>query len=135
MSRWAGYAHDRNAALRVMLHWLAVLVLAVPAVAAAAEPATSTTAPTVKWAVDPDDEWQGLPAGAGREPVFYTCSACHSLMMVRQQGLSRDVWDETLTWMVEEQKMDPMDPKDRELSLNYLSEWYGPDRKALNIKR
>jgi hypothetical protein len=28
-----------------------------------------------------------------------------------------------------------MDPKDRELSLDYLSEWYGPDRKALNIKR
>jgi cytochrome c len=112
---------------------LAVLVPVPGApIAAAAEPAKGAAAPPVKWAVDPDDEWQGLPEGPGREQVFYTCPACHSLMMVRQQGLSRDVWEETLDWMVKEQKMDPMDPKDRELALDYLAKWYGPDRKALN---
>lgn len=101
----------------------------------AGPPAVRAGVPTVRWAVDPDDEWQGLPEGAGREAVFYTCSACHSLMWVRQQGLSRDVWDETLDWMVTEQEMDPMDPKDRALAIDYLAEWFGPDRKALTQKR
>ncbi len=120
---------------------LLVLALAVLAsapgapIAAAAEPAKAAATPPVKWAVDPDDEWQGLPEDSGREQVFYACPACHSLMMVRQQGLSREVWDETLDWMVKEQKMEPMDPKDRALALDYLAKWYGPDRKALNRKK
>jgi cytochrome c len=67
--------------------------------------------------------------------VFYTCPACHSLMLVTQQGLSRAVWDETLDWMVQQQKMEPMDPKDRALALDYLATWYGPDRKGKNLKR
>ena len=107
-----------------------------PTVGAAPTPSVMRPgAPTVKWAVDPDDEWLGMPAGPGREVVFYSCPACHSLMMVRQQGLDRATWDETLDWMVAEQKMDPLDPKDRKLALDYLSEWFGPDRKALNRKK
>ena len=110
-------------------------VLPMAGTSVAAEPAGGAASPAVKWAVDPGDEWQGLPEDVGREQVFYTCPACHSLMMVRQQGLSRDVWDETLDWMVKEQKMDPMDTQDRELALDYLAKWYGPDRKALNRKK
>ncbi|MEE9301426.1 MAG: hypothetical protein V3V17_09935 [Alphaproteobacteria bacterium] len=37
-----------------------------------------------------------------------------------QQRLSRDVWDETLDWMVEEQDMPELDPEARELILDYL---------------
>lgn len=49
-----------------------------------------------------EEDWQGLPPGSGREQVFYLCQACHSLAIVKQQGLSRDAWDESLTWMVKE---------------------------------
>ncbi len=73
------------------------------------------------------EEYGGLPAGPGREEVFYTCQACHSLAIVKQQGLDRDSWDETLVWMVEEQTMDPLDPEDRKLILDYLTTHYGRD--------
>ena len=74
-----------------------------------------------------EEDWQGLPAGPGREEVFYLCQRCHSLAIVKQQGLDRNSWDETLVWMVEEQGMDPLDPEDRGLILNYLTTHYGRD--------
>ena len=85
----------------------------------AAEPAASGTGEA--------EEFGGLPAGPGREEVFYTCQACHSLAIVKQQGLDRDSWDETLVWMVEEQALDPLDPEERKLILDYLTTHYGRD--------
>jgi cytochrome c len=73
-----------------------------------------------------DQDWQGLPAGPGREEVFYACNACHSLMLVTQQGMSRDRWDETLEWMVEEQGMSEIeDVATRDLILDYLATHFG----------
>ena len=83
-------------------------------------------APTVAQQSDEDD-YGGLPPGPGREEVFYACQACHSLMIVVQQGLTRHRWDETLTWMVEEQGMPELDEDERVLVLDYLAEHYGPD--------
>jgi len=76
------------------------------------------------WAAEEDD-WQGLPPDPGREAVFYTCQACHSLAIVKQQGLSRDSWDETLDWMIEEQGMPEPEPEERALILDYLSTHFG----------
>lgn len=71
-------------------------------------------------------DWQGLPPGPGREEVFYTCNACHSLMIVTQQGMSRQRWDETLVWMVEDQGMAEIkDAATRELILDYLTTHFG----------
>ncbi len=71
-------------------------------------------------------DWRGLPPGPGREEIFYGCSSCHSLMLVTQQGLSRDSWDETLEWMVEEQGMAEIeDATTRDLILDYLSTHFG----------
>lgn len=72
-----------------------------------------------------EDGWQGLPAAPGRELVFGICQACHSLAIVKQQGLDRDSWDETLEWMVEEQGMPPLDAENRDLVLDYLATYYG----------
>ena len=73
-----------------------------------------------------DEElWQGLPAGPGREMVFGLCQACHSLAIVKQQGLDRESWDETLVWMVKEQGMPPLDPENLKLVLDYLATHYG----------
>ncbi len=74
-----------------------------------------------------EEDWQGLPAGSGREEVFYLCQACHSLAIVKQQGLDRASWDESLDWMVEEHEMDPLEPEDRKLILDYLTAHYGRD--------
>lgn len=76
---------------------------------------------------DDADQWDGLAPGRGREEVFYQCQPCHSLAIVKQQRLSRRVWDETLVWMVEEQGMPEPDPAEREAILEYLSTRLGPD--------
>lgn len=65
-------------------------------------------------------ENSGLPAGPGREEVFYACQACHSLHTVLQQRLPRWEWVHTLDWMVEEQGMAELEPEERELILDYL---------------
>jgi cytochrome c len=73
-----------------------------------------------------EEDWGGLPPGPGREEVYYGCQACHSLRIVVQQGLSRDSWDETLVWMVDEQGMPELEPEEHELILDYLAKNYGP---------
>ena len=75
------------------------------------------------------DEWDGLPADPGREEVFGICGACHSLMIVKQQGLDRESWEETLVWMVEEQGMPELDPETLSLILGYLARHYGIDSR------
>lgn len=67
-----------------------------------------------------------LPAGPGKEQVVAYCQACHSLKIVQQQGLDRESWDETLTWMVEEQEMPALEPDERALILDYLSTHRSP---------
>ncbi|WP_250684631.1 c-type cytochrome [Photobacterium galatheae] len=66
-----------------------------------------------------------LTPGKNMALVAAICSACHSLYLVTQQGLSKERWDELLTWMVEEQGMDELAPDDREAVLVYLSTYYG----------
>ena len=76
---------------------------------------------------DPAD-FGGLPEGPAQAEVYGVCSACHSLMIVQQQGLSENSWRDTLDWMIEEQGMAqlPDDMLDRIAA--YLAEHYGPDR-------
>ena len=64
----------------------------------------------------------GLPSDTGGEEMVIFCAPCHSLKLVAQQGLSRDVWEETIQWMYDEHEMEPMDPADHKLVLDYLSE-------------
>ncbi len=66
-----------------------------------------------------------LTPGENMELVAAICSACHSLHMVAQQGLSRKRWDKMLDWMIEEQGMEELDDDVREAVLDYLSKYYG----------
>lgn len=77
--------------------------------------------------IDMEAELAMLPDGAGKEEVFYTCVVCHSIRTVVQQKLSKNMWDETLDWMVDEQGMPELDDEDRTVILNYLSEHVSPD--------
>ncbi|QPC42289.1 hypothetical protein HW532_05970 [Kaustia mangrovi] len=77
-----------------------------------------------------DELGSDWPEGPGREDVGYFCSACHSLAIVKQQGLTRGQWDEMFDWMVEEQGMPELEGEMREEFLDYLSENFGPDDRG-----
>lgn len=99
----------------------AMMLAAVTDVACADTPAFE--APPINDA----ENFGGLPEGAGREIVFYQCAICHSTRIVLQQRLSRDSWDETLDWMVEEQGMAEPTPEIRRTVLDYLTTHLNPD--------
>ncbi len=83
---------------------------------------------------DAEDDFGGLPPGPGQEETFYACGACHSVRLVIQQGLSRERWDETLVWMVQEQEMERLEPDERKLILDYLSTYITPEWHDQRIK-
>jgi hypothetical protein len=65
----------------------------------------------------PDD----LPPGPGREATFYFCTACHGTAIIKAQGMRRDQWDESLTWMESRHNMPRPEPAAREAMLDYLA--------------
>ena len=84
---------------------------------------------------DPEGEqeqvlFRGMPDDDGRLEVFGFCGSCHSIDLVLQQGLSRGVWEQVLVEMVRDHEMAPLQPDVRVKVLDYLEEYYGPDRKA-----
>ena len=84
---------------------------------------------------DPESEqeqalFRGMPDDEGRLEVFGFCGSCHSIDLVLQQGLSRPVWEQVLVEMVRDHEMAPLQPDVRVKVLDYLEEYYGPDRKA-----
>lgn len=81
-------------------------------------------------AAQEEDEYQGLPPGEGRDETLGMCGACHSMKLVVQQGLSRSRWIEVLQYMVDEQEMPELEPEDHKLIVDYLTKFYGPDRRA-----
>jgi cytochrome c len=75
-----------------------------------------------------EPEYGMLVDRPGVEATYALCSACHSEMIVAQQGLSRKRWEKMLEWMVEEQGMPELDDDELEEILSYLAENYGEDR-------
>ncbi len=75
-----------------------------------------------------ENEFGLLKNAPGVETTFYSCTACHSEMIIAQQGLSRANWDDLLDWMIEEQGMNEPDAQERTEILDYLAEHYNEDR-------
>lgn len=69
-----------------------------------------------------------LHAAPGAQITYDNCIACHSEMIIAQQGQDREGWDEILDWMVEEMGMVELPEEDRDLILDYLATYYNPDR-------
>jgi hypothetical protein len=42
------------------------------------------------------EDMDSLPAAEARETVFYACTACHGTRIIRQQGLTRERWEQTI---------------------------------------
>jgi len=72
--------------------------------------------------------WSDLPEAPGRELTYGLCSGCHSMQIVMQQGMTREQWDETLDWMVEEQGMGELTGAPREQVLDYLAQVFSPEQ-------
>lgn len=79
-------------------------------------------------------EFGHLVDGKGAEETYYACTGCHSDMLVAQQGLSRERWNELIDWMIDEQGMPEIESEERELILEYLSTNYGPDRPNFPLR-
>ena len=69
---------------------------------------------------DPDD----MPEGAGREAAFFSCIACHSMQVVTRQGMTREMWEDTITLMVNLHGMPDLEPDERAEIVDYLSEHF-----------
>lgn len=63
----------------------------------------------------------------GREFTGAFCGGCHSLNLVKQQGLTREGWDELLHWMTEKQNMPPVAGERRDMVLDYLAANFNTD--------
>ncbi|MFW5641464.1 MAG: aldehyde dehydrogenase [Roseicyclus sp.] len=64
----------------------------------------------------------------GAQITYDLCTTCHSEMIIAQQGQTREGWDDILVWMVEEMGMAELAEDEREQVLDYLAEYYNPDR-------
>ncbi len=81
-----------------------------------------------------DDVLQHFPEGPNRELVAHFCSACHSGKIVANQRMSRERWDEALSWMTERHGMPPLEGEYREMFLDYLAQAFG-ERTAEQHRR
>ncbi len=66
-----------------------------------------------------------LQTGKGRDLVLDTCTLCHSESLLLNNRMTREHWDETITWMQEKQGLWQLDPKDRTTILDYLAKYQG----------
>ena len=83
-------------------------------------PASESAAQT-KRVRPPEEQPEQYPDGPNRENTFYFCTACHSFKLVAAQAMSRERWDDSLTWMVERHKMPDVQGDDRNKILDYLA--------------
>jgi len=75
-----------------------------------------------------EGEFGVLKVAPGVEETYYNCTACHSELLVAQQGLSRERWADLLVWMREEQGMHEIPADELKTILDYLAEHYNTDR-------
>lgn len=74
------------------------------------------------------EEIDVLPEGEGREETFYACTACHNTRLIRRGGFTRQQWDDLMDWMVNQQNMQPLEPDERKIIVDYLAEHFPPRR-------
>jgi mono/diheme cytochrome c family protein len=77
-----------------------------------------------------DERIEDLPDTPGRDETFGLCTACHSYRLVSNQGMSRERWDETMTWMTQRHGMADIQGADRDAILDYLARHHPPKAPA-----
>lgn len=77
---------------------------------------------------DTGADYGRLVDAPGAEETFIYCTACHSEMIVAQQGKTREHWEDLFVWMREEQGMADIPEPERTKILDYLEANYNEDR-------
>ena len=72
------------------------------------------------------DDLALLPEGEHRDLVVATCTTCHGAGLVASQRMTRNAWDQTITWMQKEQALWDLHGEQRGQLLDYLEAWFGP---------
>ena len=72
------------------------------------------------------DTVESLPDGPGREETFYACAACHGTLIIKQQGMSRELWAASIDFMIEKHGMAKPNDSDRAKILDYLTTQFPP---------
>ncbi len=67
-----------------------------------------------------------FPDFPGRDETFGFCAACHAFRLVAAQGMTRDQWQSSLSWMTERHAMPALEPADRDVILDYLAKAFPP---------
>ena len=77
--------------------------------------------------------YQGLPPGDGVDLVLENCTPCHSTEIIRENHMSREAWDITITWMQEKQGLWKLG-KDRKIILDSLSKAQGIEKNIAGVR-
>ena len=85
----------------------------------------SATRGQVSSASTNEDLVEGLRPEKGRELVLENCVLCHSTAIIVSNHMSRERWDEAITWMQDEHNLWPLETNDRTLILDYLEATQG----------
>jgi hypothetical protein len=74
-----------------------------------------------------------VPSGPAKEKAEAACLTCHEARIILQQRLTKAAWtkeiDKMMKWGAE------VDPKDRDLMIDYFSTNFGPDQPAYTAPR
>jgi hypothetical protein len=76
------------------------------------------------------DTVDSLPPGKGQEETFYTCAACHGTALIKAQGMSREMWDQSFQLMIDRHSMAEPDKADRAMIVDYLAASFPPRRRG-----
>ncbi len=77
-------------------------------------------------------EARGLLPGEGRDLVLENCTGCHSTAIILQNNMSRERWNDTITWMQEKQGLRKLSPEVLEGILAYLEKTQGPRKPTMD---
>jgi hypothetical protein len=106
------------------LRRLSAIILALAVLGAAVALAGQSSSP---------DSNSQLPAGAMQEKAAEACATCHEARIIVQQRLAKPAWakevDKMIKWGAE------VDPKDRDVLIDYFSANFGPDQPAYAAPR
>jgi mono/diheme cytochrome c family protein len=94
----------------------------------AAKPAIAAADPDKDKPPPHQDKIEDLPEGKGREITFYTCAACHGVALIKAQGLTRELWENSFELMITRHRMPEVKPEERAEILDYLAAQFPPRR-------
>lgn len=71
--------------------------------------------------------FEGFPELENKDLVLRKCIVCHSPELVSQQRMTKEVWDETLSWMEKKHSLVFNTKDERKKILAYLAEAFKPE--------